>query len=166
MKAGTIRAEFEAQLLTVVKSKVDAAGRELERKILDLIWERTSQGIDIHGRQWRRYKAKNYDKIKRAYGRSKDDWLVLTGNLKSGLRIKYKGYEQKGTTFTLIFEVVIPADLQKQVKGLLNTTGYDRNKNPYPKSSYEFIGLAESGPTVASEQRTITAIIKKKLELD
>jgi phage gpG-like protein len=157
-----IRLVIQEGLEKAIKSNIDIAGRELEKTILKLMWDRTAQGIDIQGRQWRRYKAKNYNQKKAEYG-STGKWLVLTGHLKSSLKVQYKGFNKVGSKISMNFEVIVPADLVPQVTGLLDTTGYDRNRRSYPKSDYQFIGLSEAGGNVGTEQRLILTVLKKNI---
>lgn len=166
MNASNISIIFKQSLLDqFFKSDFNALGREIRPLILKLIWERTGRGIDIKGRQWRRYKAKGYEKKKLKYGRGKSDWLVLTGDLKRSLGCNYTGYSTSGSKVTMKFELTVPEDQRKKVEGLLSNTGTDRNGATYPKSSYEFLGLSEQGSERFKEASEIFAAVKKKLNL-
>jgi len=133
-------------------------GKALEKVILRIMWDRIGRGYDTHSRQWRRYKAQNYDKIKRKYGRDpKNSWLILTGDLKQDTFVKFENYKRGSKGITINLTAKVAQRSFKKAEGLMSTTGYDRNRKPYPKSDYKFLGLAESGAEVNKE----TAIIGK-----
>lgn len=166
MNASNIRLSFEQALSDkIINQDYSTIGRELSQLILKLIWDRTSKGIDIKGRLWRRYKAKGYAKKKQQYGRGKNDWLVLSGDLKRSLGCKYVNTTKSGSSVTLNFELTIPEDQKKKVEGLLSSTGHDRNGRSYPKSDWLFLGLSEVGTEKANEASAIVSVLKKKLKL-
>lgn len=165
MSISNLTVAFNKSLLENVK-KIDLnnIGSELADAIVELIWQRTDAGFDIHGRQWRRYKAKNYEKIKRKYGRGSTEWLNLTGDLRRGLQCKFTKADATASRITFNFEFTVPSDQIKKVEGLISTTGHDRNRRTYPKSDWQFLGLSETGVWRSNEVKAIFDILKKKLQ--
>lgn len=156
-----IQKEFAGLFTTSVLKKT---GDKMAAEILRLMWERTDSGYDINGRRWRRHKAKNYDKIKRKYGKRADaNWIDLTGDLKRSLNVKYKGSDVTTKTVTLKFAYEIPPDQLPKVEGLLSTTGYDRNREAYTKVDWQFLGLSKTGVWKSKEDRAIANIIRQQI---
>jgi len=162
MITSNIKLELNTKLFEGVKDVIQEVKDDIGAEILKLIWKRTDEGFDVEGRQWRRYKAKNYVKIKRSYGATK--WLQLTGNLRKRTKIRYAGTEKKARTVILKYDIVINQADEKKVQGLLSTTGYDRNRRTYPKSDFNFLGLSRPGsPFYTKELNRISMIIGAKL---
>jgi hypothetical protein len=65
---------------------------------------------------------------------------------------------------SLNFEVKVDERSAQKAEGLMKTTGYDRNRKPYPKSDWRFLGLSESGPGVLEEARVLGTKIMKYMQ--
>ena len=166
MTAEQLKISMRKELIDELKKRsFESIGKEIARELLRIMWERTDRGIDIHGRRWRKYSAKGYEKLKKRMGLGKDDWIKLTGALRNDLKVEYKSVSFLSNKIVMKFNYDIPEDQKKKVKGLLSTRGVDRNGETYPKSSYEFLGMSLGGGEKAKEYRRITRILKKNLNI-
>lgn len=173
MPTQDIKITLTKNILSLITQKVaKAAGEAIAKEIDKIIWDRTAKGIDIEGKSWRRYKALNYYKVKRHYGRSVNksgyptdgSWLILTGDLKKDTKTKYLGADIGLRKITLKFQSSVKARSEKKAEGLLSTTGYDRNRKSYSKSAYKFLGLSQQGSEVMAERSRITKVLKRFMD--
>jgi hypothetical protein len=171
MLRNDIKLALELEMRNAISDTVlKKAGEEMAKEIVNLIWQRTAEGIDINGNKWRRYKAVKWQKGKGEinYGTWKKShsgggWLVLSGDLKRGTFCKYLKSSQSGNKLSMAFLLYVDAANEKKAEGLMSETGYDRNRNGYAKSSYKFLGLSNTGTWQIKESQRLSQILISKI---
>lgn len=173
-----LRKKFLTEILS--DASLRKIGKELEVALLKIQRDRTDDGYDIYGRKFGGYN-KSYNKAKafvyasKRYGTAefsgspsttgKRTPLRLTGQLFSGMIVKFLGVDKQGTKVIFKFKFTVKDDQLKKAEGLQSETGTTRSGSTYSKKSWMFMGLSVSGSNVQQESNIIKSIIQKNSKL-
>ena len=154
------------------KTVLSRMASRLAKESVDIMRERTADGIDVDGRKFGGYN-RSYNKkklMKKLTGKTpyaakkQGDFLRLSGKLFSDMSAKVISVEQDLTSIKIKWLMYIKPRSVKKALGLQQSTGYTRSRTQYSKKAWRFFGLATGGSQRREEERRLLMTAKTTFE--